>query len=84
MLGQPLFLGKPPGGSSPVLSAHSFASTRQLALLESAEEGNIFPQKNVLHAGFHLRSTAYKVDMLLTKLPTSCATEMGQTHLEPA
>ena len=34
-----LFLGKPLAGSLPVLSAHSFASNRQLALLESAEDG---------------------------------------------
>ena len=35
-----LFLGKPPGGSLLVLSAHSFASNGQLALLESVDEGN--------------------------------------------
>ena len=40
-----LFLGKPPRGSLPVLSAHSFASNPQLALLESAEEGNYFSRK---------------------------------------
>ena len=40
-----LFLGKPPGGSLPVLSAHSFASNRQLALLESAEEGKLFQER---------------------------------------
>ena len=39
------FLSKPPGGSLPVLSAHSFASIRQVALLESAEEGNYFSTK---------------------------------------
>ena len=42
-----LFLGKPPVGSLPVLSANSFASNQQLAHLESAEEGNYFPRKNV-------------------------------------
>ena len=43
-----LFLGKPPGGILPVLSGHSFASNRQIPLLESVEEGNCFhfPQKN--------------------------------------
>ena len=34
-----LFLGKPSGGSLPVISAHSFASNLYFALLESAEEG---------------------------------------------
>ena len=37
-----LFLGKPPGGSLPVFSAHLFARNRQLALLQSVEEGNKF------------------------------------------
>ena len=32
-----LFLGKPPGGNLSVLSAHSFTSNGQLAILESAE-----------------------------------------------
>ena len=40
-----LFLGKPPAGSLPVISAHSFASNLQLALLELAEEGNIFHRR---------------------------------------
>ena len=37
-----LFLGKPPGGSLPVLSTQYmyFSSYLQLALLKSAEEGN--------------------------------------------
>ena len=37
-----LFLDKPPGSSLPVFSAHSLARNVQLALLESAEEGNSF------------------------------------------
>ena len=49
-----LVLGK--GGSLPVLRAHSFASNRQLALLESAEEGICFPGKNVLDARVDLRT----------------------------
>ena len=40
-----MFLGKHPVGSLPALSAHSLASNRQLALLESAEEGNYFSTK---------------------------------------
>ena len=40
-----LFLGKPLGGSLPVLSANSLASNLQLALLESAEKGNYFSTK---------------------------------------
>ena len=42
-----LFLDKPPSGSLPVhvLSAHSFTSSCQLALLDSAEEGNYFSTK---------------------------------------
>ena len=42
-----LILGKPPGGSSPVLSAHSFASNRKLALLESAKEVNYVPDVTI-------------------------------------
>ena len=34
-----LFLGKPPGDSLLVFSAHSFTSNWQLALLESVDEG---------------------------------------------
>ena len=40
-----LFLGKPPGGSLPVLSAHSFASNCQIALLESEEKGKFFDER---------------------------------------
>ena len=43
-----LFQGKPTRGSLPVFIAlHSFASNGQLALLESAEGGNISLGKNV-------------------------------------
>ena len=38
-----LFLGKPPRGSLSVFSAIILPSNRQLAFLESAEEGNLFP-----------------------------------------
>ena len=33
------FLGKPPRDSLPIVSAYSFASAWQLALIESAEAG---------------------------------------------
>ena len=42
-----LFLGKPPRDSLPVFTSHSFTSNLQLALLESAEERQTFPQNNV-------------------------------------
>ena len=40
-----LFLDKLPRGTFPVLSAHSFNSNYQLALLESVEEGNFSTKK---------------------------------------
>ena len=43
--------GQAIGGSLPVLTAHSFASNWELALLESAEEENL-SRKNVLDAMF--------------------------------
>ena len=63
-----LFLGKPPGGNLPVLSAHSFASNCQLALLESTEERNIFPRENVPDVRVNLGAVCIQADKLLTEL----------------
>ena len=63
-----LFLGKPPRGNFPVLSAHSFTSNCQLALLETVEEKKIFLQKNVPEVRIDLGTAAYEVDMLSTEL----------------
>ena len=63
-----LFLGKPPGGSLPVLSAHYFASNRQLALLESTEEGNYFLRKIVPDARIDCGTAACEADTLPTEL----------------
>ena len=65
-----LFPGKPPRDTFPVLSARSFTSNQQLALLESAEEGNYFSTKEC--AGREDR--CYEVDMLQTELPRSVST----------
>ena len=64
-----LFLGKPPGGSFPLLSAHSVTSNSQLVFLESAEEGNYFPQKKVLDTRIDRETAAWEADMLPTELP---------------
>ena len=54
------FLGKPPGGSLPVLSTHSF------------EEGNYFSTKECAgHKRIDRRTAACKADTLSTKLPRS-------------
>ena len=50
-----LFLDKPPRDSLPVISAHSFASNGQHALLLSAEEGNNFSSKIFAESGDLLR-----------------------------
>ena len=60
-----LFLGKPPRGSLPVLSAHSFDSNQQLALLESAEEGNYLSMKEPMpDPRIDRRTAACEADML--------------------
>ena len=64
-----LFLGKPPGGSLLVLSAHSFASNLQLALLESAEEENYFSTKECAGREDRSGTAACKADTLSTELP---------------
>ena len=51
-----LFLGKVYQGSFPEFSAHSFASNQQLALLESAKEGNYFLRTNVPNAMVHFEA----------------------------
>ena len=58
-------LDKALGGSLPALSAHPFASSGQLALFESAEEGKSFP----LNARIDRGSAAYEAETLPTKLP---------------
>ena len=55
-----LFLGKPSGGSLTVLSTHSFASNRQLALLESGKDG-IFSTKGC--ARVDLGTPAYEAEI---------------------
>ena len=56
-----LFHGKPTRGSLPVFIAlHSFASNGQLALLKSAEGGNISLGKNVLNRKVDLGSTCIR------------------------
>ena len=54
------FLGKPPGGSSPELSVHSFANNGQLALLESVEE-EIILERNVPDARVDLGATCIHI-----------------------
>ena len=55
-----LVLGKPPGDSLPVFCAHSFARNRQFALLESVQEGNNIPQKNVPDESVDLRTACIR------------------------
>ena len=62
-------MGKPPRSSLPVLSAHSFTSNWQLAVLESAEEGNYCPQKNVSDVRIDRGTAACEADRLQTEVP---------------
>ena len=58
-------MGKPPGGSLPVFSAHSFARNCQLVLRESAEQRNKFSMtESAGHEGqsldcLHMKRTRY-------------------------
>ena len=54
-------LRKPPGGSLPVLSAHSFASNWQFALLQSARVKNS-PRKNVPNMRNNLGGSLHATD----------------------
>ena len=49
-----LFLSKPPRGSLPVFSAHSFTIGRQLAPFDFVEKGKNSPTQNIPEAGIYV------------------------------
>ena len=63
-----MFLGKPPGGSLPVVSAHSFASNTENLLFLKQRKREIF-NENVPGAMDNLGTAAYEADTLPTELP---------------
>ena len=63
-----MFLSKPPRDSLPVFSARSFASNRQLALVESVEEEKKFHERMYRTQESISGPLAYEADTLLTEL----------------
>ena len=64
-----LFLGRPPRGSLPVLSTHSFDSNWQLALLALARGGNYFFTKECAERMDRSWDHCLQVDTLPNELP---------------
>ena len=63
-----LFLGKPSGGSLPVLSALFSPITENLLFLNQMKREIIFPQKNVPDTMINGGTAACEVDTLQTEL----------------
>ena len=63
-----MYLGKPPGSSLPIVSAHSFASNTDNLLFLNQRKREIF-HENVPRAMDNLGTAAYEADTLPTKLP---------------